>query len=109
MSTTFLKSYVRFGLIGEKCEAIWGWKINFTCCFCLLHTVSGRDRNTKVIPIVRLAGLRTSLEYNITSSSIEKTGRKPCSIREHIIGIVKVSQRDFENVTCVWSCNVYAL
>ena len=49
------------------------------------------------------------LEYNITFLSIEKTGRKPCSIREHIIGIVMVSERDFDNVTCVWSCNVYAL
>ena len=49
------------------------------------------------------------LEYNIIFPSIEKTGRKPCSIREHIIGIVMVSKRDFDNVTCVWSCNVYAL
>ena len=50
-----------------------------------------------------------ALEYNITFPSIEKTGRKPCSIREHIIGIVIVWERDFDNVTCVWSCNVYAL
>ena len=49
------------------------------------------------------------LEYNITFFSIEKTGRKPCSIREHIIGIVMVSERDFDNETCVWSYNVYAL
>ena len=49
------------------------------------------------------------LEYNITFLSIETTGRKPCSIREHIIGIVMVSERDFDNVTCVWSYNVYAL
>ena len=49
------------------------------------------------------------LEYNITFLSIEKTGRKPCSIREHIIGIVMVSELDFDNVTCVWSYNVYAL
>ena len=48
-------------------------------------------------------------EYNITFLSIEKTGRKPCLIREHIIGIVMVSERDFDNVTCVWSYNVYAL
>ena len=41
------------------------------------------------------------LEYNITFLSIEKTGRKPCSIREHIIGIVVVSERDFDKVTCV--------
>ena len=53
--------------------------------------------------------LKNSLEYNITYLSIKKTGRKPCSIREHIIGIVIVSQRDFDNVTCVWSYNVYAL
>ena len=52
---------------------------------------------------------KTNLEYNITFLSIEKTGRKPCSIREHIIGIVIVSERDFDNVTCVWSYNVYAL
>ena len=39
------------------------------------------------------------LEYNITAPSIEKTGRKPCSIREHIIGIVMVSECDFDNVT----------
>ena len=49
------------------------------------------------------------LEYNITFPSIEKTGIKPCSIREHIIDIVMVSERDFDNVTCVWSFNVYAL
>ena len=49
------------------------------------------------------------LEYNITFPSIEKTGRKPCSIREHIIGIVMVSERDSNNVTFVWSCDVYAL
>ena len=51
---------------------------------------------------------KTNLEYNITFLSIEKTGRKPCSSREHIIGIVIVSERDFDNVTCVWSYNVYA-
>ena len=51
------------------------------------------------------------LEYNITFPSVEKTstGRKPCTIREHIIGIVIVSELDFDNVTCLWSCNVYAL
>ena len=48
-------------------------------------------------------------EYNITFLFIEKTGRKPYSIREHIIGIVMVSERDFDNVTCQWSYNVYAL
>ena len=52
---------------------------------------------------------KIELEYNITFFSIEKTGRKPCSIREHIIGIVMVSERDFDNLTCVWSYNVYAL
>ena len=50
---------------------------------------------------------KTNLEYNIPFLSIEKTGRKPCSSREHIIGIVIVSERDFDNVTCVWSYNVY--
>ena len=43
------------------------------------------------------------LEYNIVFSSVQKTGRKPCCIREQIIGIVMASQRDFDNVTCVWS------
>ena len=38
------------------------------------------------------------LDHRITFLSIEKTGRKPCSIREHIIGIVMVSERDFDNV-----------
>ena len=50
-----------------------------------------------------------ALEYDITFLSIEKTGRKPCSSRKHIICIVMVSERDFENVACVWSYNVYAL
>ena len=50
-----------------------------------------------------------SLEYNITFLSIEKTGRKPCSVREYIIGTAMVSERDFDNVICVWSYNVYAL
>ena len=49
------------------------------------------------------------LEYNIIFPTIEKTDRKPCSIREQIIGIVMVSKRDFDNVTCIWSCNVYTL
>ena len=52
---------------------------------------------------------QSTLEYNITFLSIEKTGRKPYSIREHIIGIVMVSERDFDNVTGVWSYNVHAL
>ena len=34
----------------------------------------------------------------------EKTGRKPCCIREQIIGIVMASERDFDNVACVWNC-----
>ena len=53
--------------------------------------------------------LNQKLEYNITFPSIEKTGRKPCSIREHIMGIVMVSQCDIDTVTCLWSCNVYTL
>ena len=35
--------------------------------------------------------------------------RKSCCIREKIIGIVMASERDFDNVTCVWSFNLYAL
>ena len=45
--------------------------------------------------------------YSITFPSVEKTGRKLCSIREHIIGIVMVSESDFDNVACIWSCNAY--
>ena len=45
----------------------------------------------------------------ITFPSTEKTGRKPCSSREHMIGIVMVSERDFDIVTCVLSSTVYAL
>ena len=51
----------------------------------------------------------TLLEYDIIFPTIEKTGRKPCCVREQIIGIVMASERDFDNVTCVWSCNLYAL
>ena len=68
----------------------------------------GRTFSQKNIPQSPLV-YKCNLEYNITFPSIKKTGRKPCSIREHIIGIVVVSKRDFGNVTCVWSCNVYAL
>ena len=32
---------------------------------------------------------------------MKKTDRKPCSIREQVIGIVIVSKRDFDNVTGV--------
>ena len=49
------------------------------------------------------------LEYNIILPTIENTGRKPCCIREQIIGIVMASERDFDNVTCAWRCNLYAL
>ena len=46
--------------------------------------------------------------------TIEKTGRKTYCIREQIIGIARVSGRDFDNVSCVeqscsfceWSCSV---
>ena len=48
-------------------------------------------------------------EYNIIFPTIEKTGKKPCSIREQIIGITMVSKRDFDNVTCERSCSSYAL
>ena len=64
----------------------------------------------KLEPVtLNLRSPKNSLKYNIAFLSIEKTGRKPCSIREHIISIVMVSERDFDNVTCVWSCNVYAV
>ena len=33
--------------------------------------------------------------------TIDKTGKKPCSIRVQIIGIAVVSERDFDNMTCV--------
>ena len=38
------------------------------------------------------------LEYNMIFITIQKTGRKPCCIREQIIGI---AMADFDNVTCV--------
>ena len=50
--------------------------------------------------------INTMLEYNIIFPAIEKTERKSCCIREQIIDIVMVSERDFDNVTCVLSCNV---
>ena len=50
---------------------------------------------------------KLTLEYNIPTT--EKTGRKPCCIREQIIGIVMASERDFDNVTCVRSCNLHVL
>ena len=50
--------------------------------------------------VARLNQLYPLLEYNITFSSIEKTGKKPCSVRAHI-GIVMVSERDFDNLTSV--------
>ena len=49
------------------------------------------------------------LEYNIIFPTTEKTGRRPCCIREQIIGIEMVSEHDFDNVTCIWSCDVYVL
>ena len=49
------------------------------------------------------------LEYNTTFPTIEKTERKPCSIRKQMIDIVMVSKRDFDNVTYDWGCNSYAL
>ena len=54
--------------------------------------------------------IRFDLErYLLNIPTIEKTERKPCSIREQIIGIVMVSKRDFDNMTYSWSCNMYAL
>ena len=58
---------------------------------------------------VTFSGVKLSIRSFVLFLSIEKTGRKPCSIRRHIIGIVMVSKRDLDNVTCVWSYNVYAL
>ena len=49
------------------------------------------------------------LEYNIIFPPLKKTERKPCCIREQIIGIVMASERDLDNVTCVWSLNLYVL
>ena len=40
-----------------------------------------------------------NVNVNITLLSIERTGRKPCSIREKVIGIVMVSERKFDNLT----------
>ena len=49
------------------------------------------------------------LEYNIILPTIKKTGRKPRCIREQIIGIVMASERDFDNMTCLRTCNLNAL
>ena len=46
--------------------------------------------------------MQINLEYNIILPTIE-TRRMSCCIREQIIGIVMASERDFDNVTCVWS------
>ena len=53
--------------------------------------------------------IKDTSEYNIIFPTVEKTGRKPCSIREQIIGIAMVSKRDFDNVTYDLSCNIYSL
>ena len=55
---------------------------------------------------MRILEIKSLLEYNITFPSVKKTGIKLCSVREHIICLVMVSERDFDNVTGVWSCNV---
>ena len=49
------------------------------------------------------------LEYNIIFPTLENTGRKPCSIREQIIGIAMASGCDFDKVTCIWTHNEYEL
>ena len=49
------------------------------------------------------------LECNIICPGFEKTGGKPRCIREQIVGISVVSEYDFDTLTFVWSCNVYAL
>ena len=46
---------------------------------------------------------------NITLFTIDRTGKKQCYISEQIIGIVMASERDFDKVYCVWSCNLYEL
>ena len=38
-------------------------------------------------------------KYNIIFTAIEKTGRKPCGIKEQIMGIVMPLKCDFNNVT----------
>ena len=49
------------------------------------------------------------LECNIIFPTFQKTGRKLCRIREQIIGSAMASEGDSDNVTCVWSSNLYAL
>ena len=49
------------------------------------------------------------LEYNIILPAIEKTGKGRAVITEQIISTVMASDRDFENVTWVSSCNLYVL
>ena len=46
------------------------------------------------------------LEYDIIFLTIEKTGRKPCFIREQIIDIAMASERNFATLPAVRSCNV---
>ena len=63
----------------------------------------------KLIVIVTSFYVQNLSEYNIIFPFIEKTGRKPCCIREQMIGIAMVSKHDFDNVTFDWSCNINAL
>ena len=49
------------------------------------------------------------LEYKIILPPSKRLKKKPCSNREQIMGIAMVSERDFDNVTYDWSCNIYAL
>ena len=42
-------------------------------------------------------------EYYINFPTTENAGGKPCYTRVQIIGIAMVSEREFDNVTCVWS------
>ena len=36
--------------------------------------------------------------------TVKMAGRKLCYIKEQIIGIAMVLERDFDNLKCVWSC-----
>ena len=48
------------------------------------------------------------LEYNIIFLTMKNNGRKPCCMREHIIGVAMVSERDFYNLTFS-TCRMYGV
>ena len=49
--------------------------------------------------------------YNIKlfSPLLKRREKTRVVLEKKMIGIAMVSERDFDNVTCVCSCNVYAL